>query len=135
MKLSFPKNLLTAALSGLLWATTVYADDPQQMKMTTPIAPGVMVPNRVETSIGSLNLNYGYPDDATTQKVYDNLDASRALQAYLLAIPIVNQVGMRDSLRQFGPDNQTNVIWEDLVDSKTVELDGERQHHLQLHLD
>jgi hypothetical protein len=97
------------------------ATDPQ-FKYSTPIAPGVAVPDRLDTSIGTLNLNYGYPDDATTQKVYDNLDASRALQAYLLAIPIVNQVGMRATLREFGPDNQTDVIWEDLVDSKTVEL-------------
>ena len=44
------------------------------------------------------------------------------LQAYLLAIPIVNQAGMRDSIRKFGPDNQTDVIWEDLVDPRTVEL-------------
>lgn len=93
-----------------------------QYKMTTPFAPGVAVPDKVETSIGTLNLNYGYPTDETTQKVYDNLDASRALQAYLLGLPIVNQVGMRAKLREFGPVNQTDVIWEDLVDSKTVEL-------------
>ena len=93
-----------------------------EYKMTTTFAPGVAVPDKVETSIGTLNLNYGYPDDATTQRVYDNLDASRALQAYLLAIPIVNQASMRDSMRQFGPDNRTDVIWENLVDSKTVEL-------------
>ena len=55
-------------------------------------------------------------------EIYDNLDRSRALQAYLMAIPIVNQAGMRDSIRQFGPDNQTDVIWEDLVDARTVEL-------------
>ena len=90
--------------------------------MTTPIAPGVAVPDKVETSIGTLNLNDGYPDDATTQKIYDNLDRSRALQAYLLAIPIVNQASMRASLKEFGPVNQTDVIWENLVDSKTVEL-------------
>ena len=94
----------------------------QDYKMTTPIAPGVAVPNKIETSIGTLNLHYGYPDDATTQKIYDNLDASRALQAYLLAIPIVNQASMRASLKEFGPVNQTDVIWENLVDSKTVEL-------------
>ena len=29
---------------------------------------------------------------------------------------------MRDSIRKFGPDNQTDVIWEDLVDPRTVEL-------------
>lgn len=122
MKNGFTKYLLTASLPCLLWAASIYAENSPQMKMTTPIAPGVEVPNKVKTSIGNLKLNYGYPDDATTQKVYDNLDASRALQAYLLAIPIVNQVGMRNTLRGFGPVNQTDVIWENLVDSKTVEL-------------
>ena len=39
-----------------------------------------------------------------------------------MAIPIVNQAGMRDSLRKSGPDNQTDVIWENLVDPRTVEL-------------
>jgi hypothetical protein len=95
---------------------------PAHYKMTTPIAPGVAVPDRIDTSIGALNLSGGYPDAATVQKIYDNLDRSRALQAYLLALPIVNQASMRDSLRQRGPDNQTDVIWENLVDSKTVEL-------------
>jgi hypothetical protein len=93
-----------------------------QYKMTTPIAPGVAVPDKLETSIGTLQLSDGFPSADTVQKIYDNLDRSRALQAYLLAIPIVNQAGMRASLRQFGPDNHTDVIWETLVDSKTVEL-------------
>ncbi len=91
-------------------------------KMTTPIAPGVATPNTLETSIGTLHLSDGFPKPDTIEKIYDNLDRSRALQAYLLGIPIVNQAGMRDSLRQFGPDNQTDVIWETLVDPKTVEL-------------
>ena len=110
------------ALLLVVAAVASSAVHAQEYEMTTPIAPGVAVPDEVETSIGTLNLHYGYPDDATTQKVYDNLDASRALQAYLLAIPVVNQASMRDSLKEFGPVNQTDVIWEDLVDSKTVEL-------------
>jgi hypothetical protein len=122
MRPSFAKWLFTAAFSGLLWATNVFADNPPQMKMTTPISPGVMVPDKVETSIGSVNLNYGYPDEATTQKVYDNLDATRALQTYLLAIPKVNQVGMRATLPRFGPATQTDLIWENLVDSKNYRL-------------
>ncbi|MCW9064986.1 MAG: DUF1254 domain-containing protein, partial [Ignavibacteriaceae bacterium] len=91
-------------------------------KMTTPVAPGVEVPDKIESSIGTLNLNYGYPEDETVTKIYDNLDRSRALQAYLLGFPIVNQAGMRATLKEFGPVNYTDVIWEDLVDSKTVEL-------------
>ena len=100
-------------------ATTASA---QTFKMTTPIAPGVATPDRLDSSIGTLHLIDGFPKPDTVEKIYDNLDRSRALQAYLLAIPIVNQAGMRDSLRKFGPVNTTNVIWENLVDPKTVEL-------------
>jgi hypothetical protein len=95
--------------------------DPN-LKYSTPIAPGVAVPDKIESSIGTLNLSYGYPSADTVEKIYDNLDRSRALQAYLMAIPVVNQVGMRDSLREFGPDNQTDVLWEGLVDPRSVEL-------------
>ena len=70
-----------ALAAALLVGSAVSAQTAVQYKMSTPIAPGVAVPDKVDTSIGTLNLNYGYPDDATTRKVYDNLDASRALQA------------------------------------------------------
>jgi hypothetical protein len=128
MTVSHHARAFVAALVLSLGLGTAVAESPAGVaaspgyQYSTPIAPGVAVPDRVETSIGTLNLKYGYPDDATTQKVYDNLDASRALQAYLLAIPIVNQASMRASLREYGPVNQTDVIWEDLVDSRTVEL-------------
>jgi hypothetical protein len=115
-------SMFVAAVATMALFAAATTASAKSYRMTTPIARGVAVPDTVDTSIGTLHLNYGYPDDATTQKVYDNLDASRALQAYLLAIPIVNQAGMRATLSSFGPVNQTDVIWEDLVDSKTVEL-------------
>jgi hypothetical protein len=126
------RNILmsTTLIFAVITATTstVYAQaltgppaNPQY-KYSTPLPPGVATPDNVETSIGTLNLTGGYPAADTVQKVYENLDRSRALQAYLLGLPIVNQVSMRDSMRTFGPDNQTDVIWEDLVDARTVEL-------------
>lgn len=113
--------LLTTPLNLLAQDRYSIPADPN-LKYSTPIAPGVAVPDKIESSIGTLNLNYGYPSADTVEKIYDNLDRSRALQAYLMAIPIVNQAGMRDSLAQFGPANQTDVIWENLVDPRTVEL-------------
>jgi LysM repeat protein len=91
-------------------------------RMTTDIAPGVAIADRLYTSIGTLELRDGVPTAESIETIYDNLDRSRALQAYLLGIPIVNQASMRASLKSFGPVNQTDVIWEDLVDSRTVEL-------------
>jgi hypothetical protein len=118
----FSLALALAIAATLLTGCATSTPSAAHYKMTTPIAPGVAVPDKLETSIGILHLSDGYPSADTVQKIYDNLDRSRALQAYLLAIPIVNQAGMRDSLRKFGPDNQTDVIWENLVDPRTVEL-------------
>ena len=116
-------NIRTPIFSAMALTLLVSVSaSAQQHKYETPIAPGVAVPDKIETSIGTLNLSYGYPLPETVQKIYDNLDSSRALQAYLMGIPLVNQAGMRGSLRQFGPDNQTDVMWEDLVDARTVEL-------------
>ncbi len=112
----------TALALAALAASLATSASAQTFRTTTPIAPGVATPDRLETSIGPLELIDGFPKPDTIEKIYDNLDRSRALQAYLLAIPIVNQAGMRDSLRKFGPENTTNVIWENLVDPRTVEL-------------
>lgn len=113
------QRCLGLAVAALV-ANAATAASAQTFKMTTPIAPGVATPDRLETSIGPLNLIDGFPTPDTIEKIYDNLDRSRALQAYLLAIPIVNQAGMRESLRKFGPVNTTNVIWENLVDPRTI---------------
>ena len=109
-------SAFTAAIALAVATAMATPASARDYKMTTPIAPGVATPDKVETSIGTLKLNAGFPTAATIEKVYDNLDRSRALQAYLLAIPIVNQASMRDSQRKYGPVNQLNPIWEDLVD-------------------
>ena len=101
-RLALAALLLLGAVIGAL-ASPVQAET---YKMTTPIAPGVATPDMMDSSIGPLKLRDGFPTAETKEKIYDNLDRSRALQAYLLAIPIVNQAGMRDSIRKFGPANR-----------------------------
>jgi hypothetical protein len=94
----------------------------QQYKYTTSIPPGVAAPDTLDTRFGTLHFIDGVPDQDSTAKLYDNLDFQRAVQAYLLALPVVNQVGNRDGILQIGPANTTVPIWENLVDSRTVEL-------------
>jgi hypothetical protein len=93
-----------------------------EYKYSTPIPPGIASPDNVETSLGTLNFFDGFPDDATVQKIYDNLDFQRAVQAYLLALPAVNQAANRAAILQMGPVNKTIPIWEQMVDSRTIEL-------------
>ena len=93
-----------------------------QYKYSTPTPPGVAAPGRIETRSGTLKLFDGFPDKATADKLWDNLDFQRAVQAYLLAIPAVGQVLDRNAANTLGPVNQTVPIWEQLVDSRTVGL-------------
>jgi len=119
---SLAGTVLCAVAGSLLAGNAAVAQAATKYRMTTPVAPGVATPDSLETSIGTLTLDYGYPAAETVEMIYDNLDRSRALQAYLLGIPIVNQASMRATLREFGPVNRTDVIWENLVDPRTVEL-------------
>ncbi len=65
----------------------VQAQNAPKMKMATDIPPDITTPDSVETRIGTLNFFDGFPDDATTQKVYDNLDFQRGVEAFLTAMP------------------------------------------------
>jgi len=70
------------------------------MKMTTPIPPGIASPDKAETRLGTLNF---LDVKATVEKLYDNLEFQRAVQAYLLALPAVNQLANRKAILQVGP--------------------------------
>src|SRR5271165_450978 len=66
------------------------------LKFSTPMPPGVASPDTVDTRFGTLRFFDGVPDQASTEKIYDNLDFQRAVQAYLLALPVVNQAANRE---------------------------------------
>jgi hypothetical protein len=93
-----------------------------EMKMTTPIPEGIETPNRVETHLGTLTSFDGVPDQKTTQKIYDDLDLRRATEAFLAALPIASMSAMEAGLRKFGPPNTTAVLFENLMDSRSLWL-------------
>ncbi len=95
---------------------------PPVFRYSTPMPPGVLSPPTVETRFGRLNLFDGMPDATATHAIYDNLDYQRAVQAFLLGLPAVNQAANLAAIRTVGPVNSTVPIWERLVDSRTVEL-------------
>src|SRR5271157_1295046 len=86
-----------------------------QYKYSTPMPPGVVAPDTLETRFGTLNFFDGFPDKASVDKLNDNLDFQRAVQGYLLALPVVNQIANRDAILAFGPANTTVPIWENLT--------------------
>ena len=93
-----------------------------EYKFSTPIPPGISIPDTLETRFGTLNFFGGFPDEESSDKLYDNLYFQRAVQAYLLALPVVSQATNRDAILKLGPANNTVAIWETTVDSRTTEL-------------
>jgi len=115
-----PGESATAGRTGLGPLTGASADP--QYKYSTEMPPGVAIPDKVETRLGTLRFDGGVPDQATTDKLFDNLDFQHAVQAYLLGLPPVNQLANRTAILSMGPVNKTVPIWEQRVDSRTVEL-------------
>jgi hypothetical protein len=98
---------------------------PPKMKMTTDIPASITTPDSVATRLGTLQFFDGFPDDATVAKVYDNLDFERGVQAFLTAMPGASMYAIREGLRSQGAtDNQTVLITESLMDSKSLFLTG-----------
>ena len=92
------------------------------MKMTTEIPPGIAMPDTVKTRLGTLKFVDGFPDKATVDKLYDNLDFQRAVQAYLLALPPVNMAGLREGLLGVGPANFTIPTFESNLNARSIFL-------------
>ena len=109
-------------LSALLVFSNNFLSAQTKYKMTTDIPSSITTPDKVETSIGTLKFFDGFPDQETVTKVYNNLDFQRGTQAYLTGLPIVSIEGVRRALGSSGPANQTVMISEQLMDSKSLFL-------------
>ncbi len=120
------KNSIRATLAVCIatWLTaSAWAAEPPKMKMTTDIPEAITTPDSVETRLGTLKFFDGFPDDSTTQKVYENLDFMRGVAAFLNAMPGASAEALRTGWGSQGADNnRTVLIMENLMDSKSLYL-------------
>jgi hypothetical protein len=117
------KIFLAAALAGALATAYAPVQAAPKMKMTTAIPADITTPDSVESSLGPLKFFDGYPDDATTQKVYDNLDFINGVNAFLNGMPGASVEAIKVGFASQGANNnQTVLIMEDLMDSKSLFL-------------
>jgi hypothetical protein len=110
-----------AALVALM-AVTASPGLGQDYKYATPTPPGIASPDTVETRLGTLRFFDGFPDKPTIEKLYDNLDFQRAVQAYLLGLPAVSQAANLNNIRTLGPTNATLPIYEIPMNSRSINL-------------
>jgi hypothetical protein len=120
MKTTLFLSLVFLGLAFLTPAAVVQAADKPKMATQTPA--GIAAPAEVKTRLGTLKTIDGFPDKATLEKVYDNLDFQRGVQTVLTAMPAASLAAMRRGMREFGPDNQTVLQFPTHMDSKSLFL-------------
>ena len=95
----------------------------QTYEMTTEIPVGVLTPDKVETSIGTLEYFDGVPTKETSENVYDYLDKMRGVDAFMRGIPGASVRGLILGLEEMGVNAYNKVgISKTLIDSKSLLL-------------
>jgi len=93
-----------------------------QAESDTPIPPSLITPDSVDTSIGTLNFKDGAPSAETAQRVYDTLDFTRGLDAFLNSYGGASAYAIRQGLLSIGAEDNTVTIYPELMDSKSLFL-------------
>ncbi|MEP4484796.1 MAG: DUF1254 domain-containing protein [Halioglobus sp.] len=110
------------ALSTLLCATATVAES---FKYTTEIPDGITTPDKVETSIGTLNFTDGVPSRETADKVYDFMDTARAADAFLKGMPAASVGALIDGAHSIGAVEAHQVmLFESLMNAESLFLTG-----------
>ena len=122
MKMKICASVLLAAFIAASPFAALAA--PAKMKYSTEIPANVITPDTMETRIGTLNFVDGVPTKETSQKVWDQLDFSRAVEAMIMTTPAASLQGFRKGIQKWGPDNETMIYWDGRLDSKGLLLTG-----------
>ncbi|HTF17242.1 MAG TPA: hypothetical protein VK658_04165, partial [Chryseolinea sp.] len=117
MKPSHQKLLVVMPFAAAVAVMSAVAQTPKTAPAFTS------TPASVETRIGTLNFERGYPTEDTKRKVFDEIDYQRAVQIYLWAYPAVSfQAIMMEAKRAFGADLNDMGIADNFVDPKSLWL-------------
>jgi hypothetical protein len=88
-----------------------------------PIQPSLTTPDSVDTSLGTLQFRDGIPSVDTAQKVYDQLDLQRGVEAFLNGLRGVSIYAARQGIRDAGAkDNEGVLIFSGLMDANSLFL-------------
>ena len=102
---------------------TVGLVHPAAAQVSKTELQSISIPDRVKTPIGELKFFDGVPTDATINKLYDNLDRSRGVQAFLDNVAGVSIQGVLDGLGRAGADAPNKIaLFGALMDSKSMVL-------------
>ncbi|RVO25056.1 hypothetical protein CN098_27330, partial [Sinorhizobium meliloti] len=101
MKIARKYGPIAAAFVAALAVTTSYAQSPTP-GYNTKIPEQILTPDKVESSIGTLNFADGVPTAETAGKVYDYLDTLRGVEVFLNFMPAASLEALRMGNAEMG---------------------------------
>ncbi|HMB77599.1 MAG TPA: DUF1254 domain-containing protein [Kiloniellaceae bacterium] len=94
---------------------------PATAEVTEAELNAISIPDKVDTSIGTLEFFDGVPVGETIDKVYDNLDRMRGMEVFLDNVGAVSMYSVRTALANAGAKGANKIaIFEQLMDSQTL---------------
>src|SRR5690242_11821413 len=113
--------LAAGCLLLLLAHATAWAQNAPRPNYSAVVPSDITTPDSVETRIGPLKFFDGLPDEATVQKVYDQLDFTRGIEAFLSGMPAASIYALCEGADKVGiKRNQGIGITEDLMDARSL---------------
>jgi hypothetical protein len=86
-----------------------------QAQATPKIPPAITTPDKVQTSIGTLEFKDGAPSADTARKVYDSLDFVRGVDAFMNSFSGASAYAIREGFQSIGADDNTIIVFSDLM--------------------
>ena len=106
-----------AALMAVVMVTTVRAQEKR-----TKVPAFLTTPDKVESRIGSLQFNDGYPTGEAAAKIRDELDYLHGTEAFMNSIQGVSTYALRKGLMDIGVMENEFIIYSRLMDSRSLFL-------------
>jgi hypothetical protein len=113
----------SAGLTAAAFACAMTMLPQLAVAQTTPAIPSILVtPDTVDTRIGKLEFKDGAPSAATAEKVLDNLDYIRGVDAFMNSFSGASAYAIRKGFQSIGAEDNTVVIFSELMDSNSLFL-------------
>jgi hypothetical protein len=114
---------ITIFVLASISAAAALTGGTEAVAQTTPEIPPILItPDKVESRIGTLEFKDGAPSAETVNKVYDTLDFTRGLDAFLNSYGGASAYAIRQGLLSIGAEDNTVTIYSELMDSKSLFL-------------
>ncbi len=92
------------------------------MSTTTSVPPSITTPDSVQSRLGSLEFTDGAPTAETAERLYDNLDFMRGVEAFLSSYQGASTYAIRRGFLDVGVKDSQILMFGELMDSASLFL-------------